>query len=148
MRQQKSVPARIEGMRSISSEVPRERQACSSRIRSGGWEIVKLAFAVSPHDALLAVKKCRASSGFRKVLLACQTRKRKPAASNEIIQRVGLCCSEVSILPNGTGGWLVGGSSAARAVLGSGFRESPHRSVVYLHLDGGESRASAAVHGR
>jgi hypothetical protein len=40
--QQNAVPARIDGMRSSHSDVPRCRHRCSTRIRRGGWERVRL----------------------------------------------------------------------------------------------------------
>src|SRR5579872_496775 len=40
--QQKAMPARIKGRRSISSEVPNTRQTCSTKISSGGCEMARL----------------------------------------------------------------------------------------------------------
>src|SRR5436309_9571745 len=40
--QQNAMPARIDGIRSISSDVPRLRQTCSAKISSGGWEMAKI----------------------------------------------------------------------------------------------------------
>src|SRR6266550_3870181 len=40
--QQKAMPARIEGMRNISSDVPSTRQACMTNMSNGGCEIARL----------------------------------------------------------------------------------------------------------
>ena len=79
----------IEGIRSISSEVPRTRHTRKRKIKSGGCETFRLARYVSHQVTLLATKKCSASSGFRYVPVACQRRTRNPAASRAYMQRFG-----------------------------------------------------------
>src|SRR5438874_5957730 len=55
--QQNAVPARMEGRRSMSSEVPSPRQTRSKKISSGGCDTFRLERYVSHHVVLLATKK-------------------------------------------------------------------------------------------